>query len=85
MDIEERFVQFLKNNRQLFIIGLVITGFYIHTLFFPWRHFDEQIIYNELIYPIPKNLTEFFYYIKNFFKWKRFGKPYLRMGRTRIN
>ncbi len=49
-----------------FITGLIVFLFFLHTLFYPWRHFDEQIIYNETILPIPRSLLELFEYIKQF-------------------
>lgn len=49
-----------------FIISIVVFLFFAHTLIYPWRHFDEQIIYNETILPVPKSLFELFEYIRLF-------------------
>ena len=45
---------------------LVIVGFFFHTLGYPWRHFDEQIIYNETLLPIPRSFSELLDFIKYF-------------------
>ncbi len=40
--------------------------FYGHTLNYPWKHFDEQIIYNETIHPIPSSISQLIEYVKCF-------------------
>ncbi len=48
------------------IISIIVFVFFAHTLIYPWKHFDEQIIYNETILPIPKTFSEIFKYIRLF-------------------
>jgi len=59
-----------KNNKLFFIfltINIVIVFlFYAHTINYPWKYFDEQIIYNETIFPQAKSISEIFEYIKYF-------------------
>lgn len=50
---------------QLIIVGVVLLV-YIHTLGFPFRFYDEDIIYKELIFPISHNVWELGTYIKEF-------------------
>ena len=38
----------------------------MHTLGYPWKHFDEQIIYKETILPIPASFSQIFDFISNF-------------------
>lgn len=40
--------------------------FFLHTLGYPWRHFDEQIIYKETILPIPASFLQVIEFISNF-------------------
>ena len=49
-----------------FTISVIVFLFFAHTLIYPWRHFDEQIIYNETILPVPRSLFELFEYIRLF-------------------
>ena len=55
----------MKNKYVWIIIGAVLF-FFAHTLVFPFRDFDENIIFNELIYPVPQSISELFAFIKNF-------------------
>ena len=52
----------------LFCLGtiLLVFLFFAHTLNYPWRHFDENIIYNETVYPIAKTFSQIVEYIKYF-------------------
>ena len=45
---------------------IIIFLFFLHTLAYPWRHFDEQIIYNETILPIPASFSQIFEFVSNF-------------------
>ncbi len=49
-----------------FITGMTVFLFFLHTLGYPWRHFDEQIIYNETILPIPRSFSAIFEYLTLF-------------------
>ena len=55
-----------KENLFLVATLLIVFIFYAHTLNYPWRDFDENIIYKELILPIPRNLNELISYVKEF-------------------
>lgn len=48
------------------LIALIVFIFYSHTLNYSWKYFDEQIIYNETLLPIGRNVFEVFQYIANF-------------------
>jgi hypothetical protein len=45
---------------------LIVFLFYAHTLNYPWKNFDENIIFDELILPMPRNLAEFEMYLREF-------------------
>lgn len=45
---------------------LIVFGFYAHTLNYSWKHFDDNIIFEEAILPIPKSFSEILEYIKLF-------------------
>ena len=49
-----------------FVIASIVFLFFLHTLLYPWRHFDEQIIYNETILPIPRSFSTIFEYLSLF-------------------
>ncbi|MBI1858124.1 MAG: hypothetical protein HYR97_03310 [Candidatus Melainabacteria bacterium] len=49
-----------------FITAFIVFIFYLHTLSFPSKHFDEQIIFNESIYPIPHSFSELIDYLRYF-------------------
>lgn len=53
----------LENKKIISLICILVFGVFAHTLDFPWKHFDEQIIYDETILPIPYSLSEFFNFI----------------------
>ena len=57
-----------KNNKSAilfcFCISLFVFLIYAHTLNYPWKLFDEQIIYNETVIPVPRSFSEIFEYIK---------------------
>ena len=55
----------MKNKYVWIVVGALVV-FFAHTLAFPFRDFDENIIFNELIYPVPQRITELFAFIKNF-------------------
>ena len=48
------------------ITALIVFVFYLHTVNYPWKYFDEQIIYNETILPIPLSFSQIFEYISYF-------------------
>ena len=48
------------------LTGLIVFLFFSHTLNYPWKYFDEQIIYNETIWPVPQSLSELLNYLKYF-------------------
>ena len=50
----------------IFALAAIVFIFFAHTLSYPWKHFDEQIIYNETIYPIALSLDQVFEYIQRF-------------------
>ena len=45
---------------------VIIFLFFLHTLAYPWRHFDEQIIYNETLLPIPVSFSQIIEFVTNF-------------------
>ena len=45
---------------------LVVFLFYAHTLNYEWKIYDENIIFQELILPIPRSFSEIFEYITLF-------------------
>ena len=50
---------FRKTNLLLCsLIGIIVFLFYAHTLNYEWKFFDEDIIYNELILPVPRSFTD---------------------------
>ncbi len=48
------------------ITCLIIFVFYLHTLNYSWKFFDESIIYGESILPIPNSIQEIIETIKLF-------------------
>ncbi len=57
----------LKNEKSFYIaVPLIVFIFYFHTLVYPWRNFDEQLIYNEAVIPILNNFSRIFTFIKTF-------------------
>ena len=48
------------------ITALIIFIFFMHTLDYSWKYFDEQMIYNETLLPVPISIFETFTYIFNF-------------------
>ena len=48
------------------ITCLIVFVFFMPTLGYPWRHFDENIIFQETILPIPKSFAEIFDFITLF-------------------
>ena len=59
-------VKNLNNKLVYLIVVLMVFMFYAHTLNYPWRYFDERIIYDESILPIPRSFLEILDYIKYF-------------------
>lgn len=60
-----------KQENKLFFIFLsisilIVFLFYAHTLNYPWKYFDEQIIYNETVFPQARSIPEIFEYLKYF-------------------
>ena len=57
-----------KYTHILFFLLTAVTVllFYQHTLHYPWKFFDEQIIYNETILPVPHTFGEIFDYLRFF-------------------
>src|SRR3989338_8720736 len=60
-----------KQENKLFFIFLsinilIVFLFYAHTLNYPWKHFDEQIIYNETVFPQARSFSEISEYFKYF-------------------
>ena len=49
----------------LFLTILIIFLFFQHTLSYPWKHFDEQIIYKETLLPAPDSFSQIFDYLKH--------------------
>lgn len=49
-----------------FFIFTIVMIFFAHTLNYEWKHFDEQIIYNETYLPIPESFLQIIEYIKSF-------------------
>lgn len=47
------------------IVGLILFAFFLHTLNYEWKHFDEQIIYSETVLPIAGSFDQIFEYISN--------------------
>lgn len=77
-------------KENLYLIGtlLIVFIFYAHTLNYPWRDFDENIIYKELILPMPRSLNEFIRYINEFGLMVYFeaSNPfYSSVGNLRVN
>ena len=50
----------------LSIIILAVFALYSQTLNYPWKHFDEQIIYRETLIPAPLSFSQFVEFISNF-------------------
>ncbi len=44
----------------------IVLLFFLHTLTYPWKNFDDNIIFQETVLPIPKSFSEIFEYIKLF-------------------
>ena len=49
-----------------FVNCLIVFLFYAHTLNYKWKIYDENIIFQELILPIPRSFSEIFEYITLF-------------------
>lgn len=47
-------------------ITTIVFLFFVHTLNYSWKYFDEQMIYNETLLPVPSSIIEAFNYILNF-------------------
>ncbi|MBI2995379.1 MAG: hypothetical protein HYY52_01550 [Candidatus Melainabacteria bacterium] len=50
----------------LFFTCLIVFGFYFHTLNYPWKHYDEKIVFDEALLPIPCSFLEIFELIREF-------------------
>ena len=46
-----------------FFTNLIIFFFFLHTLNYPWKHFDEQIIYKETLLPAPDSFLQIIDYL----------------------
>ena len=55
-----------KDYLACFLTVLIVSLVFIHTLNYPWKHFDEQIIYKETLLPIPLSFLQIFEYISHF-------------------
>src|SRR3989338_5420994 len=44
----------------------IVFVFYSHTLNYEWKIYDENVIFQELVFPIPKSFSEIFEYITLF-------------------
>ena len=56
-----------KNIKLLALINCIIVFiFYAHTINYSWRFYDEDIIYNESLFPIPQSFSEIFEIIGSF-------------------
>ena len=49
-----------------FFTVLIIFVFFYHTIFYPWKHFDDQIIFNETLMPVPVSFSQLIDYITYF-------------------
>ncbi|OGI18794.1 MAG: hypothetical protein A3B68_06065 [Candidatus Melainabacteria bacterium RIFCSPHIGHO2_02_FULL_34_12] len=49
-----------------FVTAIIIFLFFSHTLNYPWKHFDEHIIYGEIVYPIAVSFSQIADYISYF-------------------
>lgn len=54
------------DNIFLLITLIIIFLFYFHTIGYSWKNFDENIIYEETILPIPRSFSEIFEIISSF-------------------
>lgn len=45
---------------------LIVFIFYAHTVPYPFREFDESLVFRELVFPMPQSLHEFIEYGKQF-------------------
>ena len=45
---------------------IIIFLFYLHTINYPWKHFDDQIIFNETLMPVPTSFSQLIDYITYF-------------------
>lgn len=48
-----------------FATCLIVFIFYAHTINYEWKHFDEQIIYSETLFPMPLSFLQIFEYLQN--------------------
>ncbi len=57
-----------NNNSYQYLFGTLIIVFlvYLSSLFRPWQPFDEGMIYDETLFPIPKEFSDIFEIIKYF-------------------
>ena len=69
MDIKNKF-----NSTAIFCLVncLLVFIFYFHTLDYSWKHFDENIIFQEAILPIPHSPSEAFEILKLFGPFNHF-------------
>ena len=55
-----------KEFGSLSIIILAVLALYALTVNYPWKHFDEQIIYRETLFPAPLSFSQLWEFILNF-------------------
>ncbi len=49
-----------------FLTCFIVFLFYLHTLNYEWKGYDENIIPQELLFPIPESFSEIFEYLTSF-------------------
>ena len=52
-----------KDYLWCFFTVIIVFVFFAHTLNYPWKHFDDQIIYNETLLPAPLSFHQIFEYL----------------------
>ena len=55
-----------KQFTKITLLALIVFVFFAHTLNYSWKFFDEDIIYAQIIWPIPNSLSELIEIIKSF-------------------
>ncbi len=59
--------KYINLTTLIYIINcLIVFVFYAHTLNYEWKIYDENMIFQELIFPIPRAFSEIFEYITLF-------------------
>ena len=57
-----------KSEKNLYLLATILIVFFIYSfsLFRPWQPFDERLLYNETLFPIPQTISEIPEIIKAF-------------------